>query len=585
MVDTERCFRCDSSSAREWFCTLVVFECAKCTRSVKTRYLVCQGCKDDHRCCFCSRPASPDNFASDIDDCESEADCEVSDGERRGVASTSCSGPSPWLASASSTCAYSMEGRPAGFAVRSSASDSVLSACPPSAPWAQSVFPRWSWPGESDGQEAVPPEYGMNSLPYVGAQHDVRCAAYYQNTAGYFISHLPRPVSISDKLAQRLMVFDDFLQNVSDRRRGRESRVLKIYERVPGATPSGIRQSDFPDLFHTVLQLAEELALEARLDKHTPSRGSVVVQKTLVLSQAHEKKQIIQRLLRSASRLIYHDSGCFVASQIMQEALISTPGPESVVEAAYNFMRKAHAGTSDRDYQDKLFYSMQHVHANHAFKMWVQLLAASTQLMETQELDTILDVVKDKTLDLVMNCQGVRSVNVLLEHFIRTDEGKVQSILDGLVEDDVKLDGLIRHEFANHSIQAIIECKPENIARVVCQNLSEYASHKYANYVLQQCIAKSACGHWVEKFTKAYIDHKDAIEGDAIAAVAIKRGLCNALKRQGAADMARKLEESCPEVPRQRVHEKGAHQWTSTGHGYPPRARGVSRGEWEVRGW
>ena len=196
------------------------------------------------------------------------------------------------------------------------------------------------------------------------------------------------------------------------------------------------------------------------------------------------------------------------------------------------------------------------------------MLTRSPLLTETDVLDAILDVVKNNTLDLVMDCQGVRSVNVLLEHFLGNKQDKVNPILNTLVEDEVKLDGLIRHEFANHTIQVLIDHKPENISRVVWKNFPEYALHEYANYVVQKCIASPACGNWSLRFAQTFIEHREMLERNWNSSVAISRSLGNALWKQGERQMARRLEYCCSEAQNQRQFQKcsyNAHgRWSTS---------------------
>ena len=476
---------------------LFLFECPIPTSGYKTRYLVCQDCSIDHKCRFCGRQSDHTNFGDYITDSESELESfEVT----HGVAS-------------------------------------------------HAVLREFDFP-----QHLI--VYDSNTALHLAAHHDEMWFPYYHNNAGYSMQRLPQSSSLSDQLAFQLQhFFEHFLQNVPDQRHGRDSRVLKIYQVVPDALPI-TSQPYLSGLFDIVLQHAEDLALEERIDKNIPSRGSEVVQKILVLSQMHEKTQLIRQLLRSASRLIYHDSGCFVVSQIIQEALTSTPGSDSVVEAAHDFMLKAHAGTIHRDYENNLVKSMLHLHSNHSFKMWIILLISSPLLTETPVLDAILHVVKTHTLDLVMDCQGVRSVNVLLSHFLKNKQDKVKPIVKTLVEDEVRLDGLIRHEFANHTIQVLIDDKPEDICRVVWKNFPEYALHQYANYAVQKCIASPACGNWLLRFAETFIEHREIIEGNWNSSVAISRSLGNALKKQGERQMARKLEYCCSETQNQRQLQK-----------------------------
>ena len=124
-----------------------------------------------------------------------------------------------------------------------------------------------------------------------------------QSPVGFFAPYPPYWGDASHPFDSQLRHLEQFVENVPDMRRGRESLHLKIFQRASGAT-SLVRPPFFSGVFQAVCQQLEDLALEPRVDKNIPSRGSEVVQKTLVLSELHEKKQIIQHH-RSSSQVAW----------------------------------------------------------------------------------------------------------------------------------------------------------------------------------------------------------------------------------------------------------------------------------------
>ena len=78
-----------------------------------------------------------------------------------------------------------------------------------------------------------------------------------------------------------------------------------------------------------------------------------MLQKVLVLVPNRLKISIIHSLTRQADRLIYHCNGCFVAGQIVFEALMAQDKVRvgdlswsvvEIIDAALHFMNEAHDG-------------------------------------------------------------------------------------------------------------------------------------------------------------------------------------------------------------------------------------------------
>ena len=75
------------------------------------------------------------------------------------------------------------------------------------------------------------------------------------------------------------------------------------------------------ELFDEILRNALALASQEASNKSdkAPRLGSQAIQKVLVISTPLQKEQIIRQLATSAPMLLYHDSGCFVVSQLLEE--------------------------------------------------------------------------------------------------------------------------------------------------------------------------------------------------------------------------------------------------------------------------
>ena len=324
-----------------------------------------------------------------------------------------------------------------------------------------------------------------------------------------------------------------------DKRFGRESLSTKLWELRHHGTPPSMENPVFFSLFTFVLENVEALATCVTEEGPRPSYGAVAVQKILVLSAAEEKARMIQKCWTSAAHLINHPSGCFVASQIMEEAckeadsLRARPGDgrtRSVIEAAHDFMIRAHEAPDEQQYWDNLRRSMTHIHANHSMRLWVLGLKKDAALPhETRELDAMLYVVRtppELAREMVMNCQAVRIVNELLRN---EAESRLRPMWEALVQDpddadpdpEDRLATLIDHPFANHTIQVFIEAPEARelvqhlICTVVGKNFVKYALHQHANYVVQKCFL-IAGRYWLLQYAAAYIQNSDAIHEEAL---------------------------------------------------------------------
>lgn len=343
------------------------------------------------------------------------------------------------------------------------------------------------------------------------------------------------------------------LERIPDRRQGRDGRQLKLWRRR-GASEVRVLQID-PDPFDKMLQAVDVLALEARFEdrqtheakERNPSLGSEVVSKMLAIATSSQKTQIIEGLMGDAKRLLHDDSGCFVVSQLLQEA---NCGEIEVGLAAVRFMAAAHEAERKEVYGDNLLKSLMHTHANHSLKMWMPLLVSLARSPRSENaiahLQQILSVVEQNLIKLVTDAQGVRTVIGLIEQ-----SGKIRDIhpclangiLDKLVGEPKQLDSLITHQFANFAITSAVDFEPCRISHAVLNKFREYAMNKQGTHVLQACISSPACQKHLDAFYEALLENIESVVKEGIHSDAITKKITAALWDRKEFDKNRKLEQ------------------------------------------
>lgn len=420
---------------------------------------------------------------------------------------------------------------------------SGLAPMPCDEPYTDAMFPSMAWDG------AIPWDHSMDmwQQPRHAGHHSM-----YGNGIGY--SHSAASSLRGSALARRHAEWLDrfaksHLERIPDSRPGRQTKPLKLWRTklAPMAmrSPEAAKPPELPlDFLSDLYANVCDLALEPReswedrqgtLDRkeRNPSLGADVVQKMLALATSEQKCALIYLLTSEAKKLLHHDSGCFVVSQLLREGI---DGDASVGLAAVGFMAAAHECERPEVYEANLLVSMTHTHANHSLKMWVQLLALLEKSHKGPEvsgpLQAMLAVVHDNAIDLVEDCQGVRTVNGLLEQFGTDDAGKVKPILEKLVGNKAMLDELIKDEFANFAINIAVDLEPDRISQAVRDNFRPYSTHEYANYVVQKCISSSACENHLPFFAEAFHRNRDRILKDGKNGEAIRKGIERAERRE-----------------------------------------------------
>ena len=294
-----------------------------------------------------------------------------------------------------------------------------------------------------------------------------------------------------------------------------------------------------------------------------------MLRQALVLATVPDKERLIQSLRQAAGRLIYHDSACFVVSQIVYEGLTADACSQTLIDAVHEFMEMTLADAGDHhNLTSNLSHCMTHRHSNHAFKMWVVLLATSAKPTCVQRLNTILEVVQHDFTALARHPIGVRTVDAVLQHFLCDQRDKVEPILQMLARDSAKLHGLICNEMANHVIQTILQHMPDEVHKLIRRHFNWYAQHDHANYVLQTFITSPACGHYLISIAEIYLARWGTATPRLNSMRSIRRIILESLHKQGtdAALMTARRFESNP-VSRQRHTSGGGWHtqgWRST---------------------
>jgi hypothetical protein len=111
-----------------------------------------------------------------------------------------------------------------------------------------------------------------------------------------------------------------------------------------------------------------------------------------------------------------------------------------------------------------------------------------------QAVDTIVSTrdssgAHTQVLGLAQCSFGCRTLIALLDTFGKTD--KMTGMISQLVGTPTALLDLITHEYANYTIQGIVEIQPDPIIQCVLNNFLHCALSNYGNYVIHPSHAAS----------------------------------------------------------------------------------------------
>ena len=231
-----------------------------------------------------------------------------------------------------------------------------------------------------------------------------------------------------------------------------------------------------------------------------------MLQQSLVLGSDTQKMMITRDLKKKAQAILYHESGAFVASQILTEAL--TTKDDAMIDETLQFMAEAHDVDEGNLHGSELLKSMQHNHANHSVRMWIKLLgtlddtqsASQTTHIERwwKDVDGIttgcdMDSAGTEFINIAQGPISCRSLIAMLTAFGHMP--RIKDVTAQLVNTREVLRDLIIHQFGNYVITTMVKQNIEipRIIDCVKQHFAEIACDDYGNYVMQACLASPHC--------------------------------------------------------------------------------------------
>ena len=257
------------------------------------------------------------------------------------------------------------------------------------------------------------------------------------------------------------------------------------------------------EVYITILTHGHDIRQEL-IQYHPSVTTAIVLQQSLAIGSDTEKMYITRELTRNAQDILYHESGAFVASQILEEALSTLD--DAMIDEALQFMAAAHDANGDNAHGSELQKSMRHKHANHAVRMWIKLLGTlglanrerTTHIEQWwKEVDSI--TARFEVINIAQHDISCRCLIEILKAFGHTARIKeVTAQLAPPREIDPKhevLHDLIIHEFANYVISTMIDTNIEMPRIIDCikHHLKAIACDDYGNYVVQACIESPHC--------------------------------------------------------------------------------------------
>lgn len=262
-----------------------------------------------------------------------------------------------------------------------------------------------------------------------------------------------------------------------------------------------------PEVYMTILTYGHDIIQEL-IQYHPSVTTAIVLQQSLALGSDTEKMYITGELTRNAQDILYHESGAFVASQILEEALSTTD--DAMIDEALQFMAAAHDANGHNAHGSELQRSMGHKHANHAVRLWITLLGTleGDSKLANRERTTHIErwwkavdciASRSEVINTAQDGHSCRCLIKILEgfgHMTRIKEVTAQLAPPWEIDPEHEvLHALIIHEFANYVIQAMIDCNIEMPRIIDCikRHLISIAEDKHGNYVLQACIKSPHC--------------------------------------------------------------------------------------------
>lgn len=311
--------------------------------------------------------------------------------------------------------------------------------------------------------------------------------------------------SYVEQLREVLSGFRTALEQVMDERSKRQGD-MGLWRRSPNFSDELKLPTDFYK--HICDNACGLVQGGCEYDRGLASHGAVIVQQSFVLGNATQKIMIIQELKQMAKRILYHESGGFVVSQILTEALTD----KGMVTDALQFMAKAAHDADQCKDQKELIKSMRHGAANHSVRIWIELLGVQEKYEDrVADFDMHIDrwwtdidgivAAPDKhgfathtgIISLAQNNPGYRCLIQMIRSFGNTT--RLTRVTEQLVRPEGILLDLIKDQWGNFVITAMIEENIEMLTIIECmlKYFKHIRDHKYGNYPLQACIGSPHC--------------------------------------------------------------------------------------------
>ena len=174
-------------------------------------------------------------------------------------------------------------------------------------------------------QMVAPCHYWGDQLTYVKDASEVMMHGWWSHSPTYVDSHWHHGGGVGTcyGIAEGLnnwLSQNTSLERIPDNRAERQGKLQQTWMKMANA-PADIELPT--QLFAMVLTNATTLAShepQNTWDK-APRSGSRAMQWVLASTTPAQKEQVIRELTSSARMLMYHDSGCFVVSQLLEEGM------------------------------------------------------------------------------------------------------------------------------------------------------------------------------------------------------------------------------------------------------------------------
>lgn len=223
-------------------------------------------------------------------------------------------------------------------------------------------------------------------------------------------------------------------------------------------------------------------------------------------------------------------------------------GLDDVTLLVFEFMKSALSCTDPGRYRRNLFSALMHQHANHALRLWLLLLGTLTPTVPESltHFNRLLEVVRDNAGHLLVDCHGIRIINVLLTEF--RDADVVGHLLENMLGSANKLYCLSMDPYANHAIQLALAFERDRIFNCVDCNFGKFAQHQFASHVVKKCMHKASVA-WLNIFTATFLREIHTLAERPYYSRNVVRALMNSLTNNGLSELFASMQRSLLAFP------------------------------------